>query len=73
MTLVTRWALAVFALCALAVIRANAQANTPPQFLSQPADRTIAEFSSLVVTNTATDQEAPPQRLSYELLDRPAG
>src|SRR6266850_415997 len=65
-------ALAVCALSALAAIRANAQANTPPQLSPQP-DQTIPELTRLVVTNTATDQDVPAQRLSYELLDRPTG
>src|SRR5436190_1012579 len=62
------------AICALSVIavRVNAQANTPPQLSPQP-DQTIPEFSTLVVTNTATDQDVHAQHLSYELLDRPSG
>jgi hypothetical protein len=65
-------ALAVCTLSALAAVRANGQTNTPPQLTPQP-DRTIPELTTLVVTNTATDQDVPAQRLSYELLDRPAG
>ena len=53
-------------------VRANAQANTPPQ-LNQPPDQSIPELTTLVVTNTATDQDIPAQTLTYALVNPPAG
>jgi VCBS repeat-containing protein len=41
--------------------------------LPQQANRTVAEMQTLVVTNTATDIEAPPEDLSYALLGAPDG
>ncbi len=46
--------------------------NTAP-VLPNVNSRTIAELSTLTVTNTATDAESPPQALSYTLLNPPAG
>lgn len=47
-------------------------ANAAP-FLAAQSDRTIAELTSLVVTNTATDPGAPPGSLAYSLLNPPSG
>jgi hypothetical protein len=47
-------------------------ANAAP-FLAAQSDRTIAELTSLIVTNTATDPGAPPGSLSYSLLNPPTG
>ena len=65
-------AFAVCALSALAVIRAIAQSNTPPQLPVQ-SDQMIVELTTLVITNTATDQDVPANELSYALLSPPAG
>src|SRR5678810_25785 len=46
--------------------------NTPPVLPVQVA-RTLNPLETLTVTNTATDAEAPPQTLSYTLLNPPAG
>ncbi len=46
--------------------------NDPP-ILPPQADRTISEWETLVVTNTATDVEVPPEELSYILLNAPDG
>jgi hypothetical protein len=45
--------------------------NTAPVLPAQP-NRTIAELSSLAVTNTASDADVPPNVLSYTLLAAPA-
>jgi hypothetical protein len=47
-------------------------ANAAP-FLAAQSDRTVAELTSLIVTNTATDPGAPPGSLSYSLANPPAG
>ncbi len=47
-------------------------ANNGPILGFQP-NRTIAEGSTLVVTNTATDPTTPPSGLTYSLLTPPAG
>jgi hypothetical protein len=47
-------------------------ANAAP-FLAAQSDRTVAELTSLIVTNTATDPSAPPGSLSYSLVNQPAG
>src|SRR5205814_8742172 len=41
--------------------------NSVPALQPQ-TNRTIAELTSLTVTNTATDPEAPPQTLTYQLV-----
>src|SRR5439155_2721988 len=46
--------------------------NSPPVLPAQ-TNRTMAELSSLVVTNTATDTDLPVNALSYTLVNRPAG
>jgi hypothetical protein len=48
------------------------EVNTPP-VLPLQADRTIAEFTALVVTNTASDSDLPPNLLAYILLSAPSG
>jgi hypothetical protein len=47
-------------------------ANAAP-FLAAQNNRTIAELTSLIVTNTATDPGAPPGSLSYSLVNPPTG
>jgi hypothetical protein len=47
------------------------EVNGAPVLGSQ-SDHTIAELTTLVVTNTATDTDIPANVLSYELLDPPA-
>src|SRR5438105_8233663 len=61
-----------FALAVLISFRANAQVNTPPQLNPQPP-QTTPELTTLVVTNTATDQDVPAQTLSYSLVNPPTG
>ena len=46
--------------------------NTAPTLPVQ-ANRTIAELTALVVTNTATDSSAAPGTLTYTLVGPPAG
>src|SRR5262249_46343994 len=41
--------------------------NTPP-VLTDQTNRTINELSTLTVTNSATDSEAPPEVVSYTLM-----
>src|SRR5207302_83610 len=48
------------------------EVNSPP-LLPPQADRTVAEQTTLVVTNTAVDPDLPPNNLSYTLLAAPAG
>jgi hypothetical protein len=47
-------------------------ANTAPVLPAQ-SDRTVAELTTLTVTNTATDTDSPPDTLSYTLLAAPSG
>jgi hypothetical protein len=47
-------------------------ANTAP-VLPPQTDRTIAELSTFVVTNTATDSDIPANALYYSLANGPAG
>lgn len=46
--------------------------NTAPVLPGQ-TNRTIAELSSLVVTNKATDSDIPPNTLYYSLANAPSG
>src|SRR5206468_2043042 len=46
-------------------------ANDAPVLPAQP-DRTISVFATLLVTNTASDVDLPPQTLTYSLLASPA-
>src|SRR5439155_698059 len=48
------------------------EANSAP-VLTVPANRTIAELSTLVVTNTATDADLPANALTFSLVSGPAG
>jgi hypothetical protein len=48
------------------------EVNSPP-ILPFIADRTIADQSILIVTNTATDPDLPANNLTYNLLSRPPG
>jgi hypothetical protein len=54
---------------ALVTIMVNAGGPTLPV----QTNLTITEFTSLEVTNTATDPASPPQVLTYSLLNPPAG
>jgi hypothetical protein len=44
--------------------------NTPP-VLPPQSNRTIAELTTLIVTNTASDSDIPPNTLAYALLAGP--
>jgi hypothetical protein len=48
------------------------EANSAPT-LTVPANQTINELSSLVVTNTATDTDVPANALTFELVSGPSG
>src|SRR5213078_1650783 len=48
------------------------EANSAP-VLTVPANRTIAELSTLVVTKTATDADLPANALTFSLVSGPAG
>ncbi len=48
------------------------EVNLAPQLPAQ-SDRTIAELSTLVVTNTAMDADLPVNSMSYQLINPPAG
>ena len=47
-------------------------ANTAP-VLPPPSNRTVAELTTLIVTNTASDTDSPPNTLTYTLLAAPSG
>src|SRR5205807_2169213 len=47
------------------------EVNSAP-VLGAQADRTIAEGTTLIVTNTETDSEIPANLLTYTLLNTPA-
>ncbi|HEY4983968.1 MAG TPA: cadherin repeat domain-containing protein, partial [Verrucomicrobiae bacterium] len=47
-------------------------ANTPP-VLPPQINQTINPLNPLIVTNTATDAQSPPQTLTYTLLNPPVG
>jgi len=47
------------------------EVNTPPS-LGTIGQQTIAELSTLIVTNTATDSDVPANTLTYSLLNPPA-
>jgi len=47
-------------------------ANTAPVLPAQ-ANLTVAELTTLTVTNTATDADFPPNALTYTLLTAPSG
>src|SRR5207244_1544928 len=46
--------------------------NTAP-VLTVPADQTISELSTLIVTETATDADLPANTLTYTLVSAPVG
>src|SRR6185369_623445 len=48
------------------------EANSAP-VLTVPTDRSIAELSTLTVTNTASDVDMPANTLSFSLVSAPAG
>jgi hypothetical protein len=48
------------------------EVNSPP-VLPFISDRTIADQSTLIVTNTASDPDLPANNLTYSLLSRPPG
>ncbi len=56
---------------ALVTITVN-NVNHAPTLPAQP-DRTIVGLASLLVTNTATDVDTPPQSLAYVFLAAPGG
>ena len=47
--------------------------DNAPIFVSTPTNRTIAELTTLAVTNAATDADIPANTLTYSLLVAPAG
>src|SRR2546425_8873027 len=48
------------------------EANSAP-VLTVPTDQTVAELSTLTVTNTASDTDLPVNTLTFSLLSAPAG
>src|SRR5437773_1720619 len=48
------------------------EANSAP-VLTVPTDQTIAELSTLTVTNTASDADLPANTLTFSLVSAPAG
>jgi len=48
------------------------EVNVAPSLTVQ-TNRTIAELTLLTVTNAATDNDIPPRRLTYSLLNPPSG
>jgi hypothetical protein len=48
------------------------EVNSPPVLPNQP-NFTITKFTTLIVTNTATDSDIPPNNLFYTLLTAPTG
>lgn len=49
----------------------NATSGARPAFVATPTNRTINVLTTLLVTNTATDADAPLQSLTYYLLNAP--
>jgi len=49
------------------------ETNAAPVFVATPTNRTINEFTAVVVTNDATDSDLPTNSLSYSLLVAPVG
>ena len=49
----------------------SAPSNTPPVFVSTPANVNIPELSFWSVTNNATDTNLPAQTLTYSLINPP--
>src|SRR5439155_9581702 len=47
--------------------------NSAPFFLATPSNRTVAPLVALTITNTASDNDLPPNNLSYSLLNPPSG
>ena len=47
--------------------------NTPPSFLATPPNQIINPLNPLIVTNTATDAQSPPQILTYTLTSTATG
>ncbi|HEX5222079.1 MAG TPA: Ig-like domain-containing protein, partial [Verrucomicrobiae bacterium] len=47
------------------------EVNVAPVFVSVPTNRTIAELTTLTVTNNASDADLPANTLTYTLLDAP--
>lgn len=50
-----------------------ASGGSAPVFAGTPTNRTIAELSTLIATNIATDADAPFQKVSYALANPPLG
>ncbi len=55
---------------ALSATQIGALANTPP-VLAAISNRVVRAGTSLLITNTATDAESPPQILTYSLANTP--
>jgi hypothetical protein len=68
----TGWRIDTVAVSSRACACCGSTTNAPP-VLPVQIGRTIAELASLVVTNTATDTNVPPQALSYKLVAPPSG
>ena len=51
----------------------NAPVNNTPPTLATISDRTLIAGRTLTFTNSATDTDAPPQTLTFSLLNSPAG
>jgi len=47
--------------------------NSPPFFLATPANRSVLPLAALTITNTAGDNDLPPNNLTYALLNPPDG
>ncbi|HEX5221482.1 MAG TPA: Ig-like domain-containing protein, partial [Verrucomicrobiae bacterium] len=47
------------------------EVNVAPVFVSVPTNTTIAELTTLIVTNNATDADLPVNELTYTLLNAP--
>src|SRR5205823_5979127 len=54
------------------VMAVVAEANSAP-VLAVPTDRTVAELSTLTVTNTASDADLPANALTFSLVSAPSG
>src|SRR5205823_1294382 len=54
------------------VMAVVAEANSAP-VLAVPTDRTVAELSTLTVTNSASDADMPANALTFSLVSAPSG
>lgn len=62
-----------YELPAMSVVTFVGQTSNNPPSISGVADRTINAGLTLLITNTATDVDAPPQLLTFSLSQAPAG